>query len=128
MNDNEAPNGMVPVEEFAKRKGFAVERAVDMIRDGFYVGQLVGEQWYVREDEANGTKSSAKGSAFLEQDPNYGEKEFQWELQRIQRIITAMPFSVVFSITLKFAIAFFLVNLSFSLVILLLFAVFSDWR
>jgi hypothetical protein len=51
---------MIPVEDFAKRKGHSVISAIAMIRDGFYVGQAVGEQWYALEDQANGGVANAK--------------------------------------------------------------------
>jgi hypothetical protein len=62
VNENQAPEGMIPVEQFAKRKGLAVDRAIAMIRDGFYVGQVVGERWYAREDQIDGVPASAKST------------------------------------------------------------------
>ena len=51
MSDSNAPQGMITVEEFAANKGMALEKVVSMIKEGFYHGQLVGEQWYVMADE-----------------------------------------------------------------------------
>lgn len=42
----------VPVEEFARLKGLAEGKAINMIRDGFYEGQVVDGKWYVAGDEA----------------------------------------------------------------------------
>ena len=42
-----APEGMMPLAEFAKLKGISSEKVIDMIRDGFYVGKKVEEDWFV---------------------------------------------------------------------------------
>lgn len=55
-----APEGMIPVEEFAKLKGITASKAIDMVRDGFYVGRKVGEDWYV--DASEPTNSANKPS------------------------------------------------------------------
>ncbi|KZY74211.1 hypothetical protein A3740_17220 [Oleiphilus sp. HI0068] len=38
---------MIPVEQYAEIKGISTEKAIEMIRDGSYVGRLVEKQWYV---------------------------------------------------------------------------------
>lgn len=62
MTENQAPEGMIPVEEFARRKGLAVWQAIAGIRDGVYSGQIVGEQWYARKYQIDGDYGSAKRS------------------------------------------------------------------
>lgn len=51
---------MIPVEEFAKYKNLDKEKAIKMIRDGFYVGRTVGEEWFV--DASESTDSASKPS------------------------------------------------------------------
>jgi hypothetical protein len=43
----------LPVEEFASLKGLSVEKAIAMVRDGFYVGHVKDDQWYVSIDETS---------------------------------------------------------------------------
>lgn len=57
---SDAPEGMIPVEEFAKLKGITESKAIDMVRDGFYVGRKVGDDWYV--DVSESTNSASKPS------------------------------------------------------------------
>lgn len=54
------PEGMIPMEEFAKRKGIAPDKVIKMIKDGFYSGQLVGERWYVEPSEASAPDAGPK--------------------------------------------------------------------
>ena len=49
--------GMMSVEEFGKLKGIAAEKVVEMIRDGFYVGQKVDDDWFIDKSELNGENS-----------------------------------------------------------------------
>ncbi|MGB5832684.1 MAG: hypothetical protein WBG92_11930 [Thiohalocapsa sp.] len=48
------PDGMISVEEFGKFKGIAPATIVGMIREGFYVGQKVGDEWFVDRSELEG--------------------------------------------------------------------------
>ncbi len=43
----------IPVEEFAKFKGLTPEKTIEMIREGFYQGQIIDEKWYVSYSEIN---------------------------------------------------------------------------
>jgi hypothetical protein len=56
-----APEGMVPVSEFSKLKNIPEDKVVNMIRDGFYVGKIIEEQWFVSSEE-NATVSSSSDS------------------------------------------------------------------
>lgn len=51
------PEGMMPVAEFAKLKGIAAEKVVDMIRDGVYVGRKAGDDWFINKSELQDKKS-----------------------------------------------------------------------
>lgn len=54
------PEGMIAVEDFAKLKGISASKVVEMIRDGFYVGRKIEEEWLVDSSEIsnNETKKS----------------------------------------------------------------------
>jgi hypothetical protein len=41
----------IPVEEFAEFKGITSEKAIAMIRDGFYQGQIIDDKWYLAYSE-----------------------------------------------------------------------------
>ena len=42
---------MIPISEFAKMKNIDATKVIDMIRDGFYEGRKVGEDWFVVKSE-----------------------------------------------------------------------------
>lgn len=46
-----APAGYLPVEEFATHKNMTPEKAIGMIREGFYVGVKKDNSWYVHAAE-----------------------------------------------------------------------------
>lgn len=46
------PEGMIPVEEFARMKDMPPEKVIRLIKDGFYIGRLADGQWYVDIGEA----------------------------------------------------------------------------
>lgn len=48
---SEAPVGMIPVADFAKLKEIAPSKVIEMIRDGFYAGRKVGQEWFVDSSE-----------------------------------------------------------------------------
>jgi hypothetical protein len=60
------PEGMIPVEEYARIKGITAELAVRMIKDGLFTGRLVGDQWYV-----NSKGSHTAGKAGLKTTDKY---------------------------------------------------------
>ena len=57
----ESSEGMISVKDFAKQKGLSELKAIEMIREGFYVGRKIGDDWFVQTDELN-NKSSSKPS------------------------------------------------------------------
>jgi len=60
---SESPEGMISVDEFAKLKGLKAAKVIEMIRDGFYVGRKVGEDWHVNaSDSAVSAKKASKAT------------------------------------------------------------------
>lgn len=53
----------VPVEEFAEYKGMTSEKVIQMIKDGFYVGRIMDEKWYVSFSELDGQNQNATNSS-----------------------------------------------------------------
>jgi hypothetical protein len=58
----DSQEGLIPVEEFAKAKGITVERAIEMIKDGFYSGRIVDGLWFAKSDELGTTIRLASSS------------------------------------------------------------------
>lgn len=50
MKTNEQDE-MIDLFEFAKIKGIDTAKVVEMIRDGYYVGKKVGDDWFVSRSE-----------------------------------------------------------------------------
>ena len=50
MKPNEQDE-MIDLFEFAKLKGIDAAKVVEMIRNGFYVGEKVGDDWFVSKTE-----------------------------------------------------------------------------
>ncbi len=59
----EAPEGMMPVEDFAKLKGMAPEKVINMIRDAFYVGRKIDDNWFIDKSEVGGKNSKQKSNS-----------------------------------------------------------------
>lgn len=53
----------VPVEEFSEYKGMTSEKVIQMIKDGFYVGRIMDEKWYVSFSELDGHNQNATNSS-----------------------------------------------------------------
>lgn len=75
MTDKQVPEGMISVEEFAKLKGITSSKAIDMVRDGFYMGRKVGEEWFVDTSEStdsarNPSKTKGKVISTSTSSPN----------------------------------------------------------
>ena len=60
MSEQNPPEGMITVEDYAKQKGLTPEKVVAMIKDGICVGRVIDEQWYVNSSEFFGERSSSK--------------------------------------------------------------------
>ena len=46
VSESKTLEGMIPIEEFAKREGISPDLAVAMIEHGHYVGRLVDGEWF----------------------------------------------------------------------------------
>ena len=47
------PEGMLPVEEYAKRNGIEVDLVIARIKDAEYIGRKIEDQWYVASSISN---------------------------------------------------------------------------
>lgn len=56
--NNEAPEGMIPVAEFGRKYALSDERVIEMIREGICNGRKVGDEWFVKDEEAVERKKS----------------------------------------------------------------------
>jgi len=56
------PEGMIPVIEFSKLKGMAPDKVIDMIRDAFYVGRKVDDEWFIDKSELQAGNSKQKSN------------------------------------------------------------------
>lgn len=77
MNENKAPDGMIPVEKFANMKGLTIEKVIAMVKDGFYVGRVVNDHWYIDPAEASEggrQRSSSAGSVGYQSDYDIAKK------------------------------------------------------
>lgn len=52
MTEKTNPPNMIPIEKFATQLGITSDRAIALIRDGTYIGQIVQGQWYARADQS----------------------------------------------------------------------------
>lgn len=59
MSSDAVLEGMILVSDFSKLKGIPEEKVINMIRDGFYVGKIVGDTWYINSDEDSSYSSNA---------------------------------------------------------------------
>ncbi len=70
------PDGMITIEHFSKLKGTSPEKIISMVRDGFYIGRKVGDDWFIDASEANSNpkiKSKNKVSVSLSKDGSVNE-------------------------------------------------------
>ncbi|MDO6536245.1 hypothetical protein [Alteromonas stellipolaris] len=65
----------MPVEEFAILKCISTDKVIKMIRDGFYVGQIKNEKWYVNRDEVR-TNEKPKTESIGPQKKDGSKKEY----------------------------------------------------
>ena len=56
------PDGMIPIEKFAEQKKISVDKVINMIKDGFYTGRKIDDNWFIdnSELEEKNTKTSVK--------------------------------------------------------------------
>ncbi len=87
--------GMVTVEEFSEVKGIAVEKIIEMIREGFYEGRIVEGQWYVNAFEPNSLSNTPNS---LSNKPNKKDSVRFW---------IRIPIAIILSFCLGFIFSFF---------------------
>lgn len=72
----------IPVEEFSEYKGITSEKAIAMIRDGFYRGRIIDDKWYVAYSEVLnlGESSSSESGGFFSKlmQGDYGLPKTYW--------------------------------------------------
>ena len=71
MNEQQSPKGMISVEDFSKRKGIPKEKVIAMIKDGYYVGRIINEQWFVDPSEQSGHTGTSGKSEKVAYHSNY---------------------------------------------------------
>ncbi|MFT6269491.1 MAG: serine/threonine protein kinase [Alphaproteobacteria bacterium] len=93
----------IPVEEFAEFKNITSEKAIAMIRDGFYEGHIKDNQWYVSfsETSSEGASSSSatKGVFSILVKGDYGLPKTYWSFGVIG--ILLFVFLLIFGIAVK---------------------------
>jgi len=72
MTEIQTPEGMITVDDFAKRKGLDPKKVINMIKDGFYIGRVVGDQWFVDPAELSDTNSATKNQRATTYQSDYG--------------------------------------------------------
>ncbi len=72
MSNQQAPAGMISVEEFGERKGINKEKVIKMIKDGFYVGRVVDEEWFIASSEISNSSSTSSVKSTGAYQSNYG--------------------------------------------------------
>lgn len=50
-NQCNIPEGMIPVAKFSQLRGIKEEKVIEMIKDGFYMGRIVDNNWYINSSE-----------------------------------------------------------------------------
>ncbi len=53
MNQSNSPDEMISVTDFAQAHGINEGKVIEMIKDGFYVGRIIDNNWYVSKTEEN---------------------------------------------------------------------------
>jgi hypothetical protein len=112
----------ISVEEFAEFKGITTEKAIAMIRDGFYQGQIIDDKWYVAHSEVSNTgeTSSSTSGAFLLKlaQGDYGLPKTYWlfgVLGNLLFIFPTMLFAAAESMPLLFLTL--IAHLAYSLIV-----------
>lgn len=91
-----AKEGLIPVEEFAKRKGMKPEKVIAMIKDGFHVGQISEDQWYVSRAELTGASSRSGSTAGTASSSNAAAYKSDYETARkVAMVISALGWIIV---------------------------------
>ncbi len=110
------PEGMIHVVEFGKIKGIKPEKVIDMIRDGFYVGRKVGDDWFIDESELQGKKSKQKSK-----NSAIGISKSNSDYQEVVVTDIQMPFGSMVTFMVKWVIA----SIPAFIILFMLFAIVS---
>ena len=93
----------IPVEEFSEYKGITSEKAIAMIRDGFYQGQIIDDKWYVAYSEVSNVNepSSSVSSGFFSKLANgdFGLAKTYWLYGVLVGVIANVLSNVITSIS-----------------------------
>lgn len=85
----------IPVEEFSEYKGITSEKAIAMIRDGFYQGQIIDDRWYVAYSEVSnaGENSSSESGGFFSKltQGDYGLPKTYWLFGVLGNLLFIFP-------------------------------------
>lgn len=73
------PNGMISISEFSSIKGIPEEKIIDMIKDGFYIGRTVNDEWFVNSSDELPTSESSDSKT---------QHRFQSDLNAAQNAVT----------------------------------------
>lgn len=87
----------IPVEEFSEYKGITSEKAIAMIRDGFYQGQIIDDKWYVAYSEVSnaGEPSSESGGFFSKlTQGDYGLPKTYWLFGVLGNLLFIVPIAL----------------------------------
>jgi len=66
----------MPIAEFSKIKSVPEKIIIEMIRDGFYVGQIKDNEWYVSRDEVGRYDNIKRPKYTSQQSINSKEQEY----------------------------------------------------
>jgi hypothetical protein len=71
MSINKVPEGMISAEEFSKLNLVTTESVIAMIKDGYYVGRVIDDQWFVKPPDLLGASASSKITIKNDHHSNY---------------------------------------------------------
>ena len=95
---SQEPAGMISVEKFSKIKGISETKIIQMIRDGFYIGRKVGDDWFRDSDET--TKDELTPYGFVKTKKKSSEATSHVIVTDVQ-----MPFGSMVIFMVKWVIA-----------------------
>lgn len=98
QNSGDPKKEYIPVEEFAGFKGITSEKAIAMIRDGFYEGQIIDNKWYVAYSEVSNesTSVSSESDGFFSKliSGDYGLPKTYWLFGVLGNLMFIVPIAL----------------------------------
>jgi len=95
---NDLKKQYIPVEEFSEYKGITSEKAIVMIRDGFYRGQIIDDKWHIAYSEVTnaGEASSSKSGGFFSKLTlgDYGLPKTYWLFGVLGNLLFIFPIAL----------------------------------